>query len=47
VLDELARAGAHLGMPGFGADSREAFLRLATEWWRERWTRTPTMTAKE
>jgi glutamyl-Q tRNA(Asp) synthetase len=47
VLAELARAGTHLGAPYFGPDSREAFLRLATEWWRERWTLTPTMPAKE
>jgi len=47
VLDELVRAGGHLGAPDFGPDSRAAFLRLATEWWREHWARTPTMTAKE
>jgi glutamyl-Q tRNA(Asp) synthetase len=47
VLEELMRAGAYLGAPEFGADSREAFLRLATGWWRERWTPTPTMPAKE
>lgn len=47
VLEELVRAGKHLGAPDFGPDSREAFLRLATEWWRERWMLTPTMAAKE
>ena len=47
VLEELVRAGAHLGTPDFGPDSPQAFLRLATEWWRERWTPTPTMPAKE
>jgi glutamyl-Q tRNA(Asp) synthetase len=47
VLDELTRAAAHLGAPYFGATSREAFLRVATDWWRERWVRTPTMAAKE
>lgn len=47
VLEELVRAGTHLGAPAFGPDSREAFLRLAVEWWRERWTLTPTMPAKE
>lgn len=47
IVEELVRAGNHLGVPDFGPDSREAFLRLATEWWRERWARTPTMNAKE
>ncbi|HUL66424.1 MAG TPA: tRNA glutamyl-Q(34) synthetase GluQRS [Burkholderiaceae bacterium] len=47
VLEELARAGAHLGVPDFAPDSRETFLRLATGWWRERWALTPTMPAKE
>jgi glutamyl-Q tRNA(Asp) synthetase len=47
VLAELARAGSHLGVPDFRADSREAFLRLATDWWRERWMRPPTMATKE
>ncbi|HTT10533.1 MAG TPA: tRNA glutamyl-Q(34) synthetase GluQRS [Burkholderiaceae bacterium] len=47
VVEELARAGRHLGAPAFGADSPAAFLRLATEWWHERWMRPPTMQGKE
>ena len=47
VLDELARAGSHLGMPRLGAASRDGFLRLATDWWRERWICAPTITGKE
>jgi glutamyl-Q tRNA(Asp) synthetase len=47
VFDELARAATFLGAPDFGAPSRETFLRVATDWWRERWARAPTMAAKE
>jgi len=47
ILAELVRAGLHLGVPDFRADSREAFLRLATDWWRERWMRPPTIVTKE
>jgi glutamyl-Q tRNA(Asp) synthetase len=47
VLDELACAASHLGMPRLGAASRDAFLRVATKWWRERWTSTPTISSKE
>jgi len=47
VADELARAGSHLGMPRLGATSRDAFLRLATDWWRERWIGAPTIPHKE
>ena len=36
-LAELERAWQHLGFPAFGADSVDAFLRLATELWRSRW----------
>ena len=34
-LIALNRAALHLGMPGFAAHSIEAFLRLATDVWRE------------
>jgi len=47
ILDELARAGRHLGAPDFGADSPQAFLRLATAWWSECWACPPTMPGKE
>jgi glutamyl-Q tRNA(Asp) synthetase len=52
VLDELVRAGAFLGMPDFHAASGAAFLRTATDWWREQlergqWRRAPTMAAEE
>jgi glutamyl-Q tRNA(Asp) synthetase len=36
-LGELDRAGLHLGLPRLGAASVDAFLRQATELWRERW----------
>jgi glutamyl-Q tRNA(Asp) synthetase len=47
VVQELARAGAHLGMPDLCASSGAAFLRAALDGWRERWVRAPTMAAKE
>ena len=34
-LRELSRAALHLNMPAFGAHTIEAFLRLATDAWRE------------
>jgi glutamyl-Q tRNA(Asp) synthetase len=36
-LAELERAWRHLGFPRLGANSVEAFLKQATELWRERW----------
>ena len=36
-LTELNRAAFHLGMPRFAAHSIEAFLRLATDAWREQY----------
>ncbi len=36
-LTELNRAAFHLGMPRFAAHSLEAFLRLATDAWREQY----------
>jgi glutamyl-Q tRNA(Asp) synthetase len=43
ILDELARATAHLGMPAFGAANRDALLRIAIDWWRDRWMEPPTI----
>ena len=36
-LAELERAWQHLGFPALGAPRIDAFLRRATELWRERW----------
>jgi glutamyl-Q tRNA(Asp) synthetase len=36
-LAELERAWRHLGFPGLGATGVDAFLRQATDLWRERW----------
>ncbi|MGE5339668.1 MAG: tRNA glutamyl-Q(34) synthetase GluQRS [Gemmatimonadota bacterium] len=37
ALGELERAWQHLGFPRLGADSRDGFLRRATELWRTSW----------
>lgn len=47
VIDELVRAGVHLGMPVFRPASRDVFLRLAIDWWREHWVRPPTIAVEE
>jgi glutamyl-Q tRNA(Asp) synthetase len=47
VIDELVRAGSHLGMPAFRPASRDVFLRRAIDWWREHHVRAPTIDVKE
>lgn len=47
VIDELVRAGVFLGMPTFQPASRDGFLRLAIDWWRERWVHPPTIAGEE
>jgi glutamyl-Q tRNA(Asp) synthetase len=37
VRGELERAWQHLGFEPLGADSRDSFLRRATDLWRDRW----------
>ena len=41
ALGALERAARHLGLPHIGGAGRDAFLRAATQAWRERWAAAP------